>query len=114
MTAHSSSFVSDAVLEQLTDLFRLMSDKTRLSILLLLRDGQKNVTTLCETLNLPQPTVSHHLGLLRTSNLIENRRSGKQVFYGLSSRLNLAADGALTLRSDGFTIRIDPTTKESD
>src|SRR5205807_7464366 len=113
MTAHSSSFVSDAVLEQLTDLFRLMSDKTRLSILLLLRDGQKNVTTLCETLNLPQPTVSHHLGLLRTSNLIENRRSGKQVFYGLSSRLTLGNDGSLTFRSDGFTVRVDPT-KASD
>ena len=41
------------------------------------------MTSLCQELVLPQPTVSHHLGLLRMRNLITNRREGKQVFYGL-------------------------------
>jgi DNA-binding transcriptional ArsR family regulator len=48
---------------------------------MLLADGERNVTNLCEALKLPQPTVSHHLGLLRMSNIIGNRRDGKQVFY---------------------------------
>src|SRR5438067_267753 len=56
---------SEQDLDQLTTLFRLLADKTRLNILLLLADGERNVTNLCETLRLPQPTVSHHLGLLR-------------------------------------------------
>jgi DNA-binding transcriptional ArsR family regulator len=73
--------VTDQDLEQLVSLFRLLSDKTRLSILLQLGKGEKNVTMLCEHLNLPQPTVSHHLGLLRMNNLVANRRYGKQVFY---------------------------------
>src|SRR3954462_6288145 len=82
----TASGPSDALLDQLTDFFRLLSDKTRLNILLLLRTGEQNVTALCEKLGLPQPTVSHHLGLLRMNNLIDNRRAGKQVFYGLSRR----------------------------
>ncbi len=73
--------VNDQDLEQLVSLFRLLSDRTRLSILLQLGMGEKNVTMLCETLGLPQPTVSHHLGLLRMNNLVANRRYGKQVFY---------------------------------
>src|SRR5438034_2116159 len=75
--------VSEAELEQLASLFRLLSDRTRLNLLFMLADGERNVTSLCEALGLPQPTVSHHLGLLRMSNVIENRRDGKQVFYAL-------------------------------
>lgn len=70
-------------LDQLCSLFRLLSDKTRLSILMRLAEGECNVTQLCEQLELPQPTVSHHLGLLRMNNLVGNRRHGKQVFYAL-------------------------------
>ena len=101
---------TDVFLEQLIDFFRLLSDRTRLNILLLLRDGEKNVTTLCDRLKLPQPTVSHHLGLLRTSNLIDNRRAGKQVFYGLSQRFNDVASGALHFRSDLFSVQVHPST----
>ena len=75
--------VSEADLDQLSSLFRLLSDKTRLSILMRLSEGERNVTTLCEELALPQPTVSHHLGLLRMNNVVGNRRHGKQVFYAL-------------------------------
>lgn len=77
------SDVTDLDLDQLSSLFRLLSDKTRLSILMRLSDGERNVTSLCEELGLPQPTVSHHLGLLRMNNVVGNRRHGKQVFYAL-------------------------------
>ncbi len=58
----------DQDLEQLASLFRLLSDKTRLNILLSLARGERNVSSLCKELELPQPTVSHHLGLLRVNN----------------------------------------------
>lgn len=75
--------ITDQDLEQLSSLFRLLADKTRLTILLELAEGERNVSSLCEKLNLPQPTVSHHLGLLRMNNIVSNRRDGKQVYYGL-------------------------------
>jgi ArsR family transcriptional regulator len=98
---------SDQDLEQLTSLFRLLSDKTRLNILMLLATGERNVSNLCEELQLPQPTVSHHLGLLRMNNVIGNRRSGKQVFYTLNGRVNVESDnGTLSVGIDNFTVRI--------
>ena len=99
---------SDQDLDQLTALFRLLSDKTRLNILMLLSGGERNVTNLCQALQLPQPTVSHHLGLLRLNNVIGNRRSGKQVFYTLNGRVDTGDGSTLLIRSDNFEINIQP------
>ena len=97
---------SDADLEPLVALFRLLSDKTRLNILTLLARGERNVTSLCEELRLPQPTVSHHLGLLRMSNLITNRRDGKQVFYELDGRVDAAVPNLLQVSVDRFKVSV--------
>src|SRR4051812_12138579 len=70
---------TDQDLEQLITVFRLLADKTRLNILMLLAGGERNVTILCEQLGLPHPPISHHLGLLGMNNLIGNRRDGKRI-----------------------------------
>lgn len=106
--ATTGAAVSDHDLDQLTGLFRLLSDKTRLNILLLLADGERNVTSLCEQLQLPQPTVSHHLGLLRVNNVIGNRRRGKQVFYHLNGLVTLSRAHALEVAVDNYTINLAP------
>jgi len=96
----------DADLEQLTALFRLLADKTRLNILMILSAGERNVSSLCQELALPQPTVSHHLGLLRMNNLIGSRRSGKQVFYGLNGSIGTGHGHLLELAVESFAVRI--------
>ncbi|MDB5172715.1 MAG: czrA [Phycisphaerales bacterium] len=101
-----STAVVEQELEPLVGLFRLLSDKTRINILMLLANGEKNVTNLCEELGLPQPTVSHHLGLLRMRNLITNRRNGKQVFYGLNGHVNGGPGDGLQIDVDRFKVRI--------
>jgi DNA-binding transcriptional ArsR family regulator len=71
-------------IRELTAIFQLLSDPTRLTILrLLLTTGERNVGMLCQDLKLPQPTVSHHLGLLRSKRLVESRRQGKQIYYNV-------------------------------
>ena len=97
---------SDADLEPLVGLFRLLSDKTRLNILTLLAGGERNVTSLCDELRLPQPTVSHHLGLLRMSNLITNRRDGKQVFYELDGRVDASSAKVLQVTVERFKVNV--------
>ena len=67
--------------EALARVFHTLGDKTRLSIIALLSAGEMNVTAICEKLRLPQSSVSHHLGLLRASDLVVARRDGKQIFY---------------------------------
>ena len=61
--------------------YSLLSDQTRLGILKMLAAGPKNVTALCKGLGLKQPTISHHLGLLRMGRLVIGTRKGKSVIY---------------------------------
>lgn len=69
----------------LSQMFRLLSDKTRLRIVLYLdREQELHVSALCERLDLPQPAVSHHLAQLRLVGLIESRREGKHNFYSIN------------------------------
>ena len=100
--------VSEQDLDQLTNLFQLLSDKTRLRVLMLLADGERNVTALCESLDLPQPTVSHHLGLLRVHNIIGNRRNGKQVYYFLNGTVNIGGAHGLQVSLEKLAVRIVP------
>jgi DNA-binding transcriptional ArsR family regulator len=92
-------------LEPLIGLFQLLGDKTRLHILMELAKGERNVSSLCEQLRLPQPTVSHHLGLLRSKNLICNRRLGRQIYYDLHVEV-ARADGAVTFSAASHSVQI--------
>jgi ArsR family transcriptional regulator, arsenate/arsenite/antimonite-responsive transcriptional repressor len=69
---------------ELVQLFKLLSDETRLRILYFLMQREElNVRTLCDLLEQSQPAVSHHLALLRVAGIIECRRDGKHNFYHL-------------------------------
>jgi DNA-binding transcriptional ArsR family regulator len=76
--------IADQSVRDLAQVFKLMSDETRLRILLYLaQSGELHVTDLCNKLGQSQPAVSHHLALLRVSGLIEARREGKHNFYSV-------------------------------
>ena len=72
-------------IRRVADLLKQVSDPTRLQVLMLLSEKERNVSELCSDLGTQsQPAVSHHLALLRHGRLIEPRRSGKHNFYGLT------------------------------
>jgi DNA-binding transcriptional ArsR family regulator len=98
--------VLEPEIDQLANLFRLLSDRTRLNILMVLAHGERNVSSLCQELHLPQPTVSHHLGLLRVNNIISNHRRGKQVFYALSGAVGQPDGIELETNIDKYSVRI--------
>jgi len=78
--------ISEQTVRDLSQVFKLLSDETRLRILLYLaQSGELHVTDLCGKLGQSQPAVSHHLALLRVSGLIEARREGKHNFYSVRS-----------------------------
>jgi DNA-binding transcriptional ArsR family regulator len=84
--SRSKSVVPDRrTLQRAAQLFKQVSDASRLTTLLLLNEGQRNVTQLVKDLALgSQPAVSHHLALLRYSGLIKPRRDGKHNVYTLT------------------------------
>jgi ArsR family transcriptional regulator len=76
--------LSDQLEKDLVQVFKLLSDETRLRVLMYLaREGELHVTALCDKLGQSQPAVSHHLALLRVAGLIEARRDGKHNFYSV-------------------------------
>ncbi len=92
-------------------LLRTLSDPTRLRLLSALQDGEHSVTALCDQLQLAQPTVSHHLGRLRSAKLVANRRDGKQVFYSLNEEMvsEPKDTAALAIAAGALELRIRRT-----
>ncbi len=67
-----------------TRLFKALGDETRLRIVALLSHGELCVCHLEDALNLAQPNVSRHLGILRQAGVVEHRREGSWVYYRLA------------------------------
>ena len=65
-------------------MFRAFSDRTRLRILSVLRQGELCVGDLVAVLGVPQPKVSRHLAYLRKSGLVRTRESGLWIYYRLA------------------------------
>jgi ArsR family transcriptional regulator len=66
------------------DFFAALADATRRRILTLLQEGgERCVCVLYETLDLPQPKVSRHLGVLRAAGIVATRREGLWIHYRL-------------------------------
>ncbi|MBI1249835.1 metalloregulator ArsR/SmtB family transcription factor [bacterium] len=74
---------SQAATIELETIFRALSDRTRLRILNLLRDGELCVCDLVEVLEIPQPTASRHLTCLRKVDLVLSRKEGLWLYYRL-------------------------------
>jgi ArsR family transcriptional regulator len=67
------------------DFCKALGDETRQRILeLLLTKGNMCVSDLVDAFNVSQPTISHHLMLLKNAGLVTGRREGKQVFYSVN------------------------------
>ncbi|MBH1929708.1 metalloregulator ArsR/SmtB family transcription factor [Serratia rubidaea] len=77
-------------------LFKNLSDETRLMLVLLLRQSEELcVCELAAILTLPQPKISRHLAMLRVSGLLLDRREGKWIYYRLSPHMPAWAAGII-------------------
>lgn len=70
------------------ELFKFLSDETRLRcILLLQREKELCVCELSHTIGMIQPKISRHLALLRQSGLVSDERRGQWVYYRFGEKL---------------------------
>ncbi len=79
---------------------KAMADDTRQKILLLLMDGDKCVSEIAEAFDLSQPTVSHHLSILKQYRLVTSHRKGKLVIYHLNRENLVECCGLLMAKFD--------------
>lgn len=73
--------------EELADMatfFKVLSDETRLKILLSLFDGAKCVMHISERVGMSQSAVSHQLSILKRTNLVRVARNGKNQIYSVA------------------------------
>lgn len=88
------SDMNETMLYQLTDLFKILGDPTRIKLISLLAKSEYCVTELADQIGTTQSAISHQLNLLRTKQLLRKRKSGKQVYYTLSNEYIAALIGA--------------------
>ena len=72
--------------QETAELFAALADPTRLIILSLLAKSEQREVCVCDitaSFKLGQPTISHHLKILRDADMIEGEKRGKWVYYSL-------------------------------
>jgi len=102
--------LSPTLIQEITqlhaDFCSALADSTRLILLYALADGPCNVTELTEQLDLPQPTVSRHLKILRERGLVTATRQGMAVQYALADeRIIQALDILRSIMRDRIQYR---------
>ncbi len=65
------------------EIFQALAHPTRIAMVELLRNGEMSAGQLIEQLGVEQANASQHLGVLRTKQIVVNRKEGNQVFYSL-------------------------------
>lgn len=79
-----SELPDDELLFDLSDLFKIFGDTTRLKILYALFEHEMCVCAIAELLGMTQPAISHQLKVLKVAKLVGNRRNGKTIYYFLA------------------------------
>lgn len=79
-------------MEKLTNYFKLLSDETRLRIMVLLYHNEFCVCQITGITGISQPNVSKHLARLRDMGLVKDERKEQYTFYSLSIKEKLFED----------------------
>jgi ArsR family transcriptional regulator, arsenate/arsenite/antimonite-responsive transcriptional repressor len=88
--------LSEPEREELAARFKALADPTRVAIINCLSAADEVcVCNLTETFDLSQPTISHHLRILREAGLVESSRRGTWAYYRLVPESIAALRGAL-------------------
>lgn len=80
----SREMPSEDTLYDLTELFRIFGDSTRMRILYALSASEMCVCDIALLLGMTQSAISHQLKALKNTRLVKSRREGKTVFYALA------------------------------
>ncbi len=90
-----SELLSDQAILDLSNTFKVISDKNRVKILMALKDSELCVCDLSHILGVSISAVSHQLRILRTYKFVKYRNEGKIVFYSFPDKkiINLLEQG---------------------
>jgi len=90
---------------------KAISDETRQKIMNICCCTSLSVNEIVEKLDVSQPTVSHHLAILREANLVTVREEGKQTFYSLNQENIAICCGQLMIKFAPKTVTTEKLIK---
>lgn len=73
----------EEVFQELSDLYKMFADRTRIRILYVLQNKEMCVSDIAQQLDMTQSAISHQLSTLKQGKLVKSRRDGKTIFYSL-------------------------------
>lgn len=66
---------------KVSELFKVISDPTRINILYILKNKRLSVTEIANLMKMTQSAISHQLKILKIANLVMSTKEGKEVYY---------------------------------
>lgn len=84
MKLFNPALLSDGALAEIASRFRALSEVSRLKILIALKPGEQNVSTLVASTGLTQANLSRHLQTLVEAGILARRKEGLAVFYKIA------------------------------
>ena len=83
--ALKDSIPDEVILSDVSELFRIFGDKTRVKMLFIMQErGELCVQDIALSMDMSQSAISHQLRILKAAKLVKYRRQGKEVIYSLS------------------------------
>ncbi len=79
-----SSRTGDCLMKNLINFFRAMGEETRAKIIMMLLREEMCICELIDELGLSQSAVSHHVKILKQTDLVNMRRCGKWTYYSIN------------------------------
>jgi ArsR family transcriptional regulator, lead/cadmium/zinc/bismuth-responsive transcriptional repressor len=78
--------VDDRTAGDVAELFRALSDTSRIKLMAALVGGETNVGALAAAAGISESAVSHHMRNLRQLRMVRARKAGRQVFYSIEDQ----------------------------
>ncbi|GGF91548.1 hypothetical protein GCM10010912_40670 [Paenibacillus albidus] len=92
------------VLTDMADDLKLLGDKTRLTILSLLKEREWCVCEFVDLFDISQPAVSQHLRKLKSKGIVKEQKKGQWVYYSLNIEDKPHIKAVLNLTPDSHTV----------
>lgn len=74
-------------------IFHALSDKTRMAILRLIKDSEYCVSDIGKHFNMTQPSISHHLDILKRAGLVNYEKRGREIYYSYNKNVIIECCG---------------------
>lgn len=84
--AAKKNMLTDNEVQQLSSIFKVLSDPTRIKLLWAMKDQEMCVCDLAASINMTKSAISHQLKTMKEYHVVKSRRDGKNIFYSLDDQ----------------------------